>query len=179
MASKPDVILKPIGRTAKYDRNMRFFARVSMGYQEGGNYNHPTVTIFAGNLSDDMDWIGRSDRSVDVRFQQTWLVPGSDDSRYQKPHVRGFLRQKGRWSTAYGIKISEAPIEYSGLKLTRRVLDLLERARSVEFNRFRKMPDCDMLRLIVSLQRVGVEVHVYNQALVDLRNARHAQEVAA
>lgn len=157
----PDVTLTERGRSARWRKAYRIVAEVTMGTTEYG-YAHPTLSLVAINASDPSDYIGKSDRTVEIRFQQS-RVHGEPLSGHVPGH-RGFLAQgNGQWSVAYAPKIVGCYVQWgSSREYLRKCIDLLDRAGEVMLPH---RVQCDLMRMILGLRAIGVEIRIWNESV--------------
>jgi hypothetical protein len=98
---------------------------------------------------------------VTIRFQTSKLYNVGE-----KPGPRGFLAYEGTWSHCYGTTLKSDYATHDARKL-QRALRLIDRARA-------KAPNvrCELLSLMIGLQRCGVEVQVWSATLDKIRASR-------
>ncbi len=162
----PSVVLQAKGRRAKCGKSP-IVAIVSLGYNEGVSYEgaqfrHPELSLRTLDTDGETSICGLN---VTMRFQSHVVHRGADTVG-----SRGFLATaKGPWVHSYGGELrARYTSQYSGKEITR-MIALIDRAREAA----RIAGRCQLLQLVIGLQRCGVEVRVYSD-VVDMKRAQRA-----
>lgn len=165
----PSVVLAPKGRRARFERRP-IVAIVSLGVVEGnmfgGTYRHPELDLRTLGSNGETSFSGPR---VTIRFQ-THVVGSCGHGELDRRGPSGFLAAAcGPWVGSYAAQL-RAPYEgkWDARELTR-MLSLVDRAREAGP---RVTRGCELLRLIIGLQRCGVEVRVWSKTLDEKRVAR-------
>ncbi len=164
----PSVVLRAKGRVAKLG-NARIVACVGLGYNEGRSYEnqqfrHPELTLRTVDSDGETNICGLN---VTLRFQSHVVNRGAD-----VVGSRGFLAAfKGPWVHAYGGDLQAKYSYHHDGKMISRMIALIDRARKAAP---RNSGRCQLLHLISGLQRCGVEVRVWSEAL-DATRARRTK----
>jgi hypothetical protein len=164
MSTQPHIVLKHRGRRAMHNR-APIVATVTGFWGERSyfgatdEYAHPRVEFSTAGAYDHIDVVFQRHRCDD-----------SDITVSSRSQPSGFMQQPGRWSYSYGARFEARSCEYqSHRRWIRRVLDLLDRANEVRA--VGKHHGDDLLTLIVQLRKIGVEVHIFNDAITARRAA--------
>ena len=130
-------------------------AIVSLGYpSHDGRYRFPEVDIGTAYHDDIADAAGVRPMGR-IKFQSHSF--NGDGFRPSK----GFLRADG-YSRAYGGAMTVDVNYPSQRRAATKLLALLDRAQAATHNRSGgRLPDDDLLRLVLGLRLIGVEVRVY------------------
>jgi hypothetical protein len=162
------VVLKARGRRARLGKQP-LVATVGLGFADrgyqGALYRHPELYFGTLDANGETSLCGPR---VSLRFQ-THVVGSTDtNGAYDHPGPRGFLRCDDRkWVGCYGPSI-RAEYGYSGhMRTITRIIALIERAREVTRT---GRGDCELLSLIIGLQRCGVEIRIHRPDAVRLRS---------
>lgn len=170
----PDVILFPRGRKATFGNARRQIVamvhvpRLSDRNSFGDRYAHPNVTI--GVLDEGNALSSYSGLHVRLRLQASQRELHDAASA-----PRGFLAIPGA-SRCYALQVDNASVDSRGdRKGLIRAMELLERANEAIFERdmgsgllttkHRHAFSCELLALVIGLQRIGIEVRIWNENL--------------
>jgi hypothetical protein len=169
------VVLPAKGRKARIGKRA-VVVTVGLGFAKrgygGAVYRRPEVQFSTIGADGEVAY-GR----VTMGFQTHIAGMGSDASPHDKRGPGGFLRMgSGEWVGCYGGDIT-SEFSYPGHAATLcRVLDLVNRAREVRLtpSRHGSSRGCDLLALLIGLQRIGVEVRIQREGRV-----RYLERLAA
>ncbi len=171
----PSVVLPAKGRRAKL-RGAPLVAVIGMGFGEhsmfGGTYRKPEVLFRTLDKNGETSFCGPQ---IELLFQ-SHVVGSVGNGHLDRKGPRGFLSTaKGPWTPSYGGTI-KARCHYSGdSKELSQIIRLIDKAREVTraTRRGCDFKECDLLRLIIGLQRCGVEIWIHNET-VDAKRAQRA-----